>query len=169
MDLLASAPTNQGATSSAETSGTVASAPGRRQARAAVPASPSVRRHTRSGDLGLGSLVPARWSDAQLLLIAGPRARNAGCPENCAQLPLTALSRGRPRRKRMCGLTPWGLFGQNRRGLVVVHVVERSLRRSRDANLLRVRPNLLLRVSLKLLLGFPDVRDAQTTVRERAQ
>src|SRR5450755_554511 len=63
---------------------------------------------------------------------------------------------------------PWGLFARNRRGLVVVHFVKRDPRRSRDANLLRVRPDLLLRVLLKLLLGLPDIRDAQTTVGERA-
>jgi hypothetical protein len=62
---------------------------------------------------------------------------------------------------------PWGLFGRNRRGLVVVHVVERDPRRSREANLLRVRADLLLRLLLKLLLGLPDIRDAQTTLAER--
>ena len=61
-----------------------------------------------------------------------------------------------------------GLSGQNSRGLVVVHVVERDPRWSRDTNLLRVRRDLLLRVLLKLLLRLPDIRDAQTTVRERA-
>ena len=45
-------------------------------------------------------------------------------------------------------------------GQVVMHLVERDLRLAREPDLPRIRADLLLREALELLLGLPNIDDA---------